>query len=96
MGLIKQISVTIDTSAESKIAQMKARIAQVNTQVTESKVKLEYLKKQYDELKAQAAGMGVQDTKELPNIIAQTEADLTEMLSQVELALQQAEQVING
>jgi hypothetical protein len=40
--------------------------------------------------------MGVADTKELPAIIEKTEQELVEMLQQMESALSQAEQVING
>jgi hypothetical protein len=96
MALTKQVPVTVDTSAESRIMQAKDRIAKVTTAVTESRVRLDFLKKQYDELKVKAAAMGVADTKELPAIIEKTEQELVEMLQQMESALSQAEQVING
>jgi hypothetical protein len=96
MALTKQVPVTVDTSAESRIMQAKDRIAKVTTAVTESRVRLDFLKKQYDELKVKAAAMVVADTKELPAIIEKTEQELVEMLQQMESALSQAEQVING
>ena len=99
MGLIKQVPLdgrVSEISPATRVADAKARIAKVTAVVTESKIKLDFLKKQYDELKAQATGLGVEDTKQLPDIIARTEKDLTDYLTQLEAALAEAETLING
>ena len=99
MALTKQVPLdgkVLEVTPATKIAALKDRVNKVNTSVSESKVRLEFLKKQYDELKAKALELGVEDTKELPTIISQTEAELAELLSQVESALIQAEQILNA
>ena len=98
MTLVKQIPLdgtVLENPAATSIIEIKDRIAKVTLTVSESKVRLEFLKKEYDQLKAKAAELGVEDTKLLPNTIAQLETELATLLTQVESALLQAEQILN-
>jgi len=99
MALQKQIPLdgrAVEASPQTRILSAKDRIAKVTAIVSESKVRLEFLKKQYDELKVQAAALGVEDTKQLPAVISRTETELDLALTQLEAALLEAEMITNG